>query len=87
MNYKVDMRSLAFNDINKIGKLRGYMTEEEVIESFFEWHDEARKEREKGKEQNSFSTDVRVAFVEYIDYLQKDGEISEELASNITLKG
>lgn len=36
---------------------------------------------------NLTPTDIRCAFVDYVDMLQKDGLISEKLASRVTLKG
>ena len=35
--------------------------------------------------QNDYPTDTRVAFVEYVDHLRRNGDISEELASRVTL--
>ena len=38
----------------------------------------------KGK---MYPTDTRVAWVEWIDYMQRDGRISQELANRATLEG
>ena len=35
--------------------------------------------------QNEYPADVRMAFVEYVDSLARDGVISERLADNVTL--
>ena len=35
--------------------------------------------------QNDYPTDVRVAFCDFVDYLQRDGQISEALAERVTL--
>jgi len=35
--------------------------------------------------QSDYPTDTRVAFVEYVDHLCRNGDISEELASRVTL--
>ena len=39
----------------------------------------------RGKRQNDLPADIRMAFVDYIDGLQKSGIITEKLASTITL--
>jgi hypothetical protein len=39
----------------------------------------------QGKRQNDLPADVRMAFVDFVDYLQKSGEITESLASKVTL--
>lgn len=36
-------------------------------------------------EQNDYPVDIRTAFVDFVDHLQKSGQISEELASDVTL--
>lgn len=38
-----------------------------------------------GKSQNDLPVDVRCAFVDFVDHLQKNGDISEKLAHSITL--
>lgn len=35
--------------------------------------------------QNQYPTDVRVAFVDFVDHLTRDGQISETLAQRATL--
>jgi hypothetical protein len=35
--------------------------------------------------QRDFCTDTRCAFVDFVDYLQRDGQISEALANRATL--
>lgn len=39
----------------------------------------------KRKRQNGYSADVRTAFVDYVDHLQKSGVITEKLAGRVTL--
>ncbi len=39
----------------------------------------------KGKRQNDLPADLRMAFVDYVDGLQKSGIITEKLAANVTL--
>ena len=39
----------------------------------------------EGKTQNHFPCDVRVAFVDHVDWLHREGLISDELAQSVTL--
>ena len=39
----------------------------------------------RGKSQNDLPADVRVAFVDYVDHLARNGDISESLARRVTL--
>ena len=41
--------------------------------------------RHAGWTQNQYPTDVRVAWVDFVDYLARDGRISEPLAQRATL--
>jgi len=43
------------------------------------------KQRRAKKKQNEYCTDIRCAFVDYIDHLRKSEEITEAQAQNITL--
>lgn len=66
-------------------------TESQVRNSFWKTHPYNRRMKKSNGvvryfEQNDYPADVRAAFVFYVDFLQKDGVISEELAYNITLK-
>lgn len=60
-------------------------TVKQIRQSFWENHPEFKNEFRKSYRQNQYHTDIRVAFVEYVDYLQKDGQISEKLARKATL--
>ncbi len=42
-------------------------------------------ERRTRKRQNDYRADIRMSFVDYVDSLRRDGEISEALASRVTL--
>ena len=57
----------------------------EVRKSFWNEFPQFLNEYKKIKRQNEYSCDCRCAFVEYVDYLQKDGVISEKLANKVTL--
>lgn len=39
----------------------------------------------RAKTQNEYPTDIRVAWVEWVDYLARSGVISQALASRVTL--
>ena len=41
--------------------------------------------RVPGRTQNQYSADIRMAFVDFVDQLQKSGEISVRLADRATL--
>ena len=47
--------------------------------------DEMRKEFRVRKTQNDYSCDIRCAFVDFVDFLNKDGQITESQAFKITL--
>ena len=61
----------------------------EIRRAFWEAHPEldrmARARRTRSKRQNEQNADTRVAFVDWVDGLAKDGQISAELAQNVTL--
>ena len=47
--------------------------------------DEMRKEYRTRKTQNDYSCDIRCAFVDFVDSLAKDGQITWKQADNLTL--
>ena len=57
----------------------------QVRDLFFEEFPEYRSERRARKSQNDYSCNCRCAFVDFVDYLRKNGEISDRTADNITL--
>jgi hypothetical protein len=57
-------------------------TQAEVRDAFWEDHSFVKV---PGKMQNDYPTDVRCAFVDYVDMLARDGLIDEALASRVTL--
>jgi hypothetical protein len=61
------------------------ITQSEIRASFWEAHPEFKSEFKKSKRQNDYRTDIRCAFVDYVDYLRKDGQISDSLANRVTL--
>ena len=58
----------------------------EVRESFWNCNDELRQAwYRKTYRQNDYNANVRCAFVDYVDMLSRDGQISEALANRVTL--
>lgn len=65
-----------------------YEDEEEIREAFWQNHPQFDSRDYKGQNhpsQNNYNATIRSAWCEWIDYLQKDGQISEELADKVTL--
>lgn len=60
-----------------------YEDEDEVRDGFWQEHPEF--EPVGNGRQNDQPADTRMAFCDWIDYLQKGGQISEELADQVTL--
>ena len=64
-------------------------TQKQVRDSFWDMLGEVApslaKQRRSRLRQNDYCTDIRVSFVDYVDSLQKQGEISESLAQIVTL--
>jgi hypothetical protein len=56
-----------------------------IRDGFWNAHPQFESERRSRKRQNDYRTDIRVSFVDYVDSLRRDGEISEALASRVTL--
>ena len=44
-----------------------------------------RFKRVKGWSQNQYPADVRMSWVDFVDFLEKSGQISERLARRVTL--
>ena len=57
----------------------------EVRNAFWESHPQFKSEYRVKKKQNDYCTDIRCAFVDYVQYLRADGIISENLAYRVTL--
>jgi len=65
-------------------------TQREVREAFWREYSDYKSgglpaEYRKNKRQNDYSVDIRVAFVEFVDSLVKNGEISSKLAERVIL--
>ncbi len=59
--------------------------QKQVRESFWQAHPQFINEHRSRKTQNDYRTDIRVSFVDHVDRLMKDGQISESLAYKVTL--
>lgn len=57
----------------------------EVRKSFWNEYSQYASEFKAKKRQNDYRCDIRSAFVEYVDYLHRDGKISDSLANRVTL--
>ena len=57
----------------------------EVRNSFWEAFPQYKSEYRKTWTQNQYRTDIRCAFVDYVDNLRSGGIISESLAYRVTL--
>jgi hypothetical protein len=60
------------------------MTTQKQIRAAF-WHAFPQFQRRPGKTQNAYSTTIRAAWVDWVDYLQKSEQITEALANRATL--
>ena len=60
-------------------------TQKEVRERFWNTYPEFKSEYKTRKRQNDYNATIRTAFVDFIDILQKNGEITQKQASNYTL--
>jgi hypothetical protein len=58
-------------------------TEKQVRDHF--WLDHPEFKEIYGLGQNNYPTDVRVAFIEYVDYLERSNDINNYLANKVTL--
>lgn len=59
-----------------------YTTQSEVRAAFFDAYPRLKR---RGATHDDYPTDTRCAFVDFVDYLQRSGEISELLAERVTL--
>ena len=60
-------------------------TQKEVRASFWNEYPEFKNDYRVYKKQNQYKTDIRQSFCDYVNYLVGNGEISEKLASKVTL--
>ncbi len=64
-------------------------TQTEVRQSFWDMLEDVSpnlaSQRRTRKTQNDYCADIRCTFVDYVDNLRKDRQISEKLANRVTL--
>lgn len=58
-------------------------SQSDVRQSFWENHPQFKQVR--GKRQNQYPADVRMSFVDWVDYLKRSEIITESLAFRVTL--
>ncbi len=56
-----------------------------IRNAFWDVHTEFKSDFRKTYRQDQYKTDIRCAFVDYVDCLRKNGDISEKLANRVTL--
>lgn len=66
---------------------RTYTTQREVRRAFWAAHPNVPRRRITNHAGNGkmYPTDTRVAFVDFVDALSKNGDISQQLAQHVTL--
>lgn len=62
-----------------------YKSIAQIRQAFWEAHPEFKNEYRTRKRQNDYKTDIRCAFVDWLDSIHKDGQISDKLANTATL--
>jgi hypothetical protein len=62
-----------------------YTTQKQIRAAFWQGNEHFRSEFRPGKTQNEFNATIRSEFVEFVDMLARDGQISEALAARVTL--
>lgn len=60
-------------------------TQKALREEFWAIHSEFSSDYQAKKRQNDYKCDIRVAWVDFVDMMAKDGQISEKLANRATL--
>lgn len=57
----------------------------EVRESFWESFPQYLPHYKKNKRQNDYICDIRMSFIDYVEHLRRDNQITEKLARRVTL--
>lgn len=57
----------------------------QVRAAFWESHPEILHHKRSKKRQNDYNTNIRCLFVDFVDNLHKNGQISDKLAFKVTL--
>lgn len=66
-------------------KTYAYTTQREVRRAFWDEHPGMSRKKIGPPQHRSYTTDTRCAFVDFIDSLHRDGQISDALAQRVTL--
>lgn len=64
---------------------RNTMTFTQVRDLFFAEHPQFAHERRARKSQNDYTTDCRVYFCDFVEFLRRDGQITDRQADRLTL--
>jgi len=62
-----------------------YKTQKEVREAFWIEHPQFQNDYRKTWRQNKYPCNIRITFVDFVDYLQRSEQISKKLAYRVTL--
>jgi len=57
----------------------------QIRRAFWEAYPQFKSEYRKTYRQNEYRTDIRCCFVEFVDHLHRDGQITDNLAQRVTL--
>jgi hypothetical protein len=58
-------------------------TQKQIREAFWIIHPQFK--RKGRKQQNDYPADIRMAFIDYVEHLSRDGQISDKLRDKVTL--
>ena len=61
------------------------LTFPQIRKMFWDNSPQFKNEYRTKKKQNDYCCDIRCSFVDFVDFLLKDGQITERQANNITL--
>ncbi len=85
---KTNLRTPARHVYSESGDPRNptvtYANQSAIREAFWQAHPHLKR-RGANVRQNAYPCDTRCAFVDFVDMLAKDGEISASLAQRVTL--
>jgi len=62
-----------------------YKTVKQVRAAFWDAHPQFKSEYRVNKKQNDYICDIRMAFIDYVQNLSRDGMITEKMEYRVTL--
>jgi|688.fasta_scaffold309549_4 hypothetical protein len=66
-----------------------YTNQKQIRQAFWQYlkliNPELYKQGKRSKRQNEQKTDVRLTFIDFVDHLYNDGDISEAMRKKVTL--